>query len=120
MDDILGNVEVDGGDNKEEAAEAKVVKTPVKPTPEEVASHMATHLPYRDWCEICVHGKGQEDPHTHTPSDGPPGVPVIGWDYAFPRDHVHQAGEEGRPLLVQYDRTHKHVFADYVEKKGED
>ena len=115
----MGNVEIDGGDGAEESVIPRVAKQPCKPTPEEVAEHMATHLPYRDWCEICVQGRGQEDPHIGKHDDGPPGVPVIGWDYAFPRDHVHTSGEEGRPVLVQYDRTHKHVFADCVECKGE-
>ena len=41
------------------------------------------------------------------------------WLGLRPRDHVHASGEEGRPVLVQYDRTHKHVFADCVEYKGE-
>ena len=104
-----------------EARKAKPIHKPCEPTREEVEAHNLTHLPFWNWCEICVRGSGQEKRHGHkNPNDGPPGVPVVSVDYSFPRDHEHEHGEEGRPLMVQEDRGTKIVFADYVQKKGED
>ena len=36
---------------------------PKKPSKEEVEEHWKTHLPYRNWCEVCVRGRGKEDAH---------------------------------------------------------
>ena len=37
-----------------EASEAKGIRVSNKPTPEEVAEHELTHLPFRSWCSHCV------------------------------------------------------------------
>ncbi len=42
---------------------AKTLRSPMKPTAEAVEAHYATHLPYRNWCPVCVRAKGVEDPH---------------------------------------------------------
>ena len=34
---------------------------PPQPTPQQIAEHNLTHLPYRNWCPICVQGKGRQD-----------------------------------------------------------
>ena len=116
----MGEEEViDAPGEEGEAKTAKPVHKPCEPTREEVEAYNLTHLPFRSWCDICVRGRGQEDPHGHKHSnDGPPGVPVVGVDYSFPRDHEHERGEEGRPLMVQEDRGTKMVFADHVKQKG--
>ena len=36
---------------------------PRKPTTEEVDEHELTHVPYRNWCPICVMAKGKELDH---------------------------------------------------------
>ena len=41
-------------ENPEEATRPKLTKVPRQPTQEEVDEHMATHLPFRDWCPHCV------------------------------------------------------------------
>ena len=55
----------DGGDH-ERAAEGeglipRIKKVVKKPTAEEVDRHMATHIPFRDWCPHCVAGKSKTD-----------------------------------------------------------
>ena len=59
-----------------EAHEAKIKPSPEKPTKEEVASHDATHCPYRSWCAVCVAASAREDPHPRradvTPKTGSP------------------------------------------------
>ena len=36
---------------------------PKLPTQKEVDEHYLTHLPYRNWCPICVKSKGKEMDH---------------------------------------------------------
>ena len=36
---------------------------PVRPSAEDVERHNITHLPYRNWCEVCTRAVGREDPH---------------------------------------------------------
>ena len=57
------------GEKEEEAEtggeERGVVKMldPRQPSEEERRTHNLTHLPYRNWCEHCVKGRGREADH---------------------------------------------------------
>ena len=44
-----------------EAHRARGLRQPQQPTPQQTAEHNLTHLPYRNWCPICVQGKGRQD-----------------------------------------------------------
>ena len=55
--------EDEGNQEQEEANEAIAPKIPIKPSQEEVDSHMLTHLPFRSWCPHCVRGKSKGKPH---------------------------------------------------------
>ena len=37
-----------------EAHRARGLRQPQQPTPQQIAEHNLTHLPYRNWCPICV------------------------------------------------------------------
>ena len=50
-------------DEEEEAQEPARLKDTVKPSPDEVAVHMVSHLPYRDWCPHCVRGRALSRTH---------------------------------------------------------
>ena len=39
------------------------LRSPIRPSAEDVEKHDATHVPYRNWCPICVDARGNEDPH---------------------------------------------------------
>ena len=42
----------------------KRMKSPVLPSQEEVdAPYIRGHLPYRDWCPVCVKAQGRESAH---------------------------------------------------------
>ena len=43
----------------QEAAPPQGLPAPYTPSEAEVANHNLTHLPYRNWCPICVKGKGE-------------------------------------------------------------
>ena len=55
---------------REEALPAKGVRGPVAPSRAEREEHDRTHIPYRDWCECCVRGRGQEDAHKQSSNTG--------------------------------------------------
>ena len=38
-------------------------RQPNEPTEAERLAHNRTHIPFADWCESCVRGRGRDDPH---------------------------------------------------------
>ena len=86
---------------------------PRKPTQEEVDEHELTHLPYRNWCPICVRGKGKELDHRKS-IDEPRGLSEYSFDYCFPGD------EFGFKLtvVVGRERSTGSNFAVAVPTKG--
>ena len=50
-----------------EAHRASGLRQPQQPTPQQIAEHNLTHLPYRNWCQICVQGKGRQDNYKKQP-----------------------------------------------------
>ena len=47
----------------EEVNPTKIIRNPLNPSDEERRRHNVNHCPYRSWCNICVEGRGKEDPH---------------------------------------------------------
>ena len=64
-----------------EAEESMGLVMPCKPIEKEVEAHNRTHFPWRNWCEICVRGRGQEDPHYKRQGDNEKAVLVVSLDY---------------------------------------
>ncbi len=50
----------------EEARAARPARDPGAPTQAERDALAATHLPFRSWCEECVHGRSDAPPHCRT------------------------------------------------------
>ena len=86
--------------NMEEAKEAKVGNEKYAPTQEEINRHMATHLPYRSWCEHCVKGKGLGMPHKRNRGYRENGEPVVSVDYTFMHDRRNEEEGRGMPIMV--------------------
>ena len=42
---------------------ARALRTPEPPTDAARMAHNATHVPFRDWCPICVASRGRSSPH---------------------------------------------------------
>ncbi len=67
-DEAEGNV-IHGGEDPERLVlpkESEVIRKvidPKLPSATEVAMHNLTHLPYRNWCPICVKAKGKDMTH---------------------------------------------------------
>ena len=50
-------------DNSGEAKTARSLRTHEPPTDAARMAHNATHVPFRDWCPICVASRGRSSPH---------------------------------------------------------
>ena len=48
---------------KSEQENIKIMTDPRKPTDKEVDIHNLTHLPYRNWCDVCIAAKGKDLDH---------------------------------------------------------
>ena len=56
--DQAGQLDISG-----EAKTARSLRTPEPPTDAVRLAHNATHVPFRDWCPICVASRGRSSPH---------------------------------------------------------
>ena len=87
---------------------------PSLPSPEDVAKHCRQgHIPYRNWCHICVKSQGRDMDHRQG-KDREKNLPEYSWDYCFPGD------EHGNKLtiLVGKEQRSKSWMAVTVPEKG--
>ena len=56
--DQAGQLDISG-----EAKNARTLRTPEPPTDAARMARNATHVPFRDWCPICVASRGRSSPH---------------------------------------------------------
>ena len=64
----------------------KILPGPIQPSEVERQHHMVNHLPLAPWCELCVMGRGKDDPHLRCDfSEKGEQRPVITLDFAFVR-----------------------------------
>ena len=107
-------------DTEIEFEEADVPRVPAKvytPSPEEYNRHCATHLPYRNWCPICVRAKKRNPPHKHTSSDSKyKHIPNITMDYMYLNE---KNDDVNHPILIMHDSMSEGVWAIFARKKGD-
>ena len=84
--DVEAQVEGNEGETEimpeEEVADLKVAAVPALPSAADVAEHRVTHMPYRNWCQHCVAGRGlgeRRGRHVGRQHD----IPRVGIDYWF-------------------------------------
>ena len=65
----------------------KEVVDPRRPTEKEVEEHNRHHLPYRNWCRICVQGKWKDTDNRKSTQEER-GLSEYSWDYCFPGDEL--------------------------------
>ena len=56
--DPAGQLDISG-----ETKTARILRTPEPPTDAATMAHNATHVPFRDWCLICVASRGRSSSH---------------------------------------------------------
>ena len=107
-----------------EEQKAKIKRIPQMPTQKEIDEHCATHVPFRDWCEFCVHGKAKDDPHRRAKKPREILIPEVDIDYMWLKGKFpfSQGGEEdtGMPILIVTDRETKFKQSVMVPSKGVD
>ena len=70
---------------KEDSRKLRNLADPRKPTQAEVDEHNLSHLPYRNWCVICVKTKGRDLDHRKSIEEDR-GLSEYSFDYCFPGD----------------------------------
>ena len=92
----------------------KKMKSPVLPSQEEVDAHyIRGHLPYRDWCPVCVKAQGCESAHRKE-SQGDRCLPEYSFDYCFPGDEFGFKWV----VLVGKERGSRSFMATSLPSKG--
>ena len=114
------------GDEEEEGQGGRVKRGPREPTKLEREEHEATHIPYREWCEHCVRGRGRAAPRK--PEAGDNEVIRLDMDYCYLKrttgktqegeESDADAGEEDLPILVSKVKPTGKIGATMVPRKG--
>ena len=94
-----------------EAHRARGLRQPQQPTPQQIAEHNLTHLPYRNWCPICAQGKGRQDNYEKQHSR----QPVIQVDFAYIKS---QQDPKTIPVLTAVGVTTQLCVAVMVSDKS--
>ncbi|CAE6971968.1 unnamed protein product [Symbiodinium sp. CCMP2592] len=97
----------------DEGQSAQPLARPDRPTPEMIAAHEVSHVPYRSWCRACVAGRGRA--YQHKASGQESTVPVISMDYLYFNERTDGAG---LPTIVLRDRHSKAIFSHLLPCKG--
>ena len=82
------------------------------PTKDEYDRHCLTHLPYRNWCPICVQAKRKNPGHYKSKNDR--GIPVFSIDYMF----LNGKESLANPVIVMTERDSGGIWSIPVKRKG--
>jgi len=92
----------------------KRIGDPTLPSAEEVETHcLRGHIPYRNWCPVCVRAQGRDHSHKRDPG-GERELAEYSWDYCFPGDELGFKWT----VLVGRERDSKSWMATTVPHKG--
>ena len=122
-----GEEEKEEDERSKESAKIKVANEVEGVTRKMREEHWAAgHVPYRNWCEVCVAGCGRDRPH-HRVKDEGDGHPVICIDYATlsttgvkDKEESDGVGVEKKnwTVLAMKDKKSKMLFARVLPCKG--
>ena len=93
------------------------ISSPIKPSAEDIDSHYCTgHLPYRNWCPVCVKSKGREAPHHRDVQDSADatGLPIVSFDYQT----LNEETKHEQTVIIGKDESTGNVIAHHVTVKG--
>ena len=95
-------------------AEPPQIRRPLmSPSDAERRRHETSHLPFREWCEHCVRGRGRAMPHFSRQRRGAEeSVPVVQLDYTYMK------GVSGPKALSIVDRDTSYGTSSVVLAKG--
>ena len=112
----IGDAGVEVAD-QDEGRRPAALRAPNRVTQAEREEHELTHIPYRQWCPICVKARGRSTPHrSRTEEQRREGVPKISLDYFFMSSEEESATDS--PVLVMIDESTGERYARAVGQKG--
>lgn len=88
---------------------------PSTPTEAEMSEHCLTHIPFRDWCTLCIANKSRQDQHQregHSSSTHS----VVSFDFGFSGRGV--SDDDSITVLFMHDRATKMMHAVPSLTKG--
>jgi hypothetical protein len=80
--DVQQNKGIEQEDVQSGARTCRKMPDPFEPSPQEMADHQLTHLPFRNWCRHCCRGRGIEMPHRKRP-EAERVLPEVHFDFCF-------------------------------------
>ena len=99
---------------EKEGGEIRRLIDPLLPSQKEVEEHLVRgHVPYRNWCGVCVRARGRERDHTKD-KGGDRQVPGYHFAHCFPGDEMGFKWT----ILVGRERMSKSWFARADPQKG--
>lgn len=88
---------------------------PSSPTEAEMSEHCLTHIPFRDWCTLCIANKSRQDKH-HREAHSSSTHSVISFDFGFSGRNV--GDDDSITVLFLHDRATKMMHAVPTLSKG--
>ena len=109
-----GGIESERLELEKEEDVVKKVNDPKLPTAGEVEKHRVMgHLPFRDWCPVCIKARGRETDHRRA-TGKERNMPEYSIDYCFPGDELGYKWT----VLAGRERINKSWLATTVPMKG--
>ena len=109
--DQAGQLDISG-----ETKNARILRTPEPPTDAARMAHNATHVPYRDWCPICVASRGRSSPHSRViVNKTADTLPKFQTDYTF----IRTVAESKTQPCITFVETRSGVVISFMcARKG--
>ena len=119
LEDCVGNApgedeDMRRDDDDEEGEEGQIpcgICIPCRPSQAEVDKHNETHIPFRNWCEICIQGRAENYPHKKAEKEERE-VPSVHMDicYTRPKEEMRNKEEKSKPILVMKDKDTHQIY----------
>ena len=93
----------------------RAASIPQSPSPAEIEQRNLTHMPYKNWCELCVRFKGRQYQHRDQDHMGTTET-VVSLDYGFCKSEEQDT--ELLTVLVIHDRRTKSFHAVPAKSKA--
>ena len=109
--DQAGQLDISG-----ETKTARILRTPEPPTDAARMAHNATHVPFRDWCPICVASRGRSSPHRRVVVNKTADtLPKFRTDYMF----IRTVAESKTQSCITFVETRSGVLISFMcARKG--
>ena len=99
-----------------EAKTARTLCTPEPPTDAARMAHIATHVPFRDWCPLCVASRARSSPHIRVVAKKTADtLPKFQTDYMFIRT---VAESNTQPCITFVEKRSGAVISFLFARKG--